>query len=1494
MEEYEQLQREISNLSLKKSQTKQSIGRTRSRFSRLTSARSRASERELPDTVSQISEDETPVDEEDEFKLADFLKDGHFEKRTDNGDSGKKVGVVYKNLTVKGVGASSAFVKTLPQAVVGTFGPDLYHLICRFIPALSMNRHQPTRDLIHDFTGAVRDGEMMLVLGRPGSGCSTFLKTIANERGSYAAITGDVHYGGISAEEQKKNFKGEVSYNPEDDQHFPSLTVWQTLRFALMNKTKKHDRGSVPVIIEAFLKMFGISHTKDTLVGNEYVRGVSGGERKRVSIAETLATKSTVVCWDNSTRGLDASTALDYARSLRIMTDVSNRTTFVTLYQAGEGIYELMDKVLVIEAGRMIYQGPAKDAKAYFEDLGYYCPDRETTADFLTSIGSPEERRFIPEKEASAPKTPEELEQAFRQSSHYQRLLQDVQIYETALQQSDHAEAKRFKGAVQSSKSKHVSKRSSYTVSFARQVAACTKREFWLYWGDKTEMKTKAFIIVANAFVVGSLFYGQSLNTSGAFSRGGSLLFSSLFLGWLQLSELMKAVSGRNIIERHRNYAFYRPSAVVIARAVLDLPVLLIEVIIFAIVVYFMSGLDVVVSKFFIYMLLVYTSVISLTALYRMFAAVSPTIDDAVRFSGLAFNLLIVYAGYVIPRPTLMSQYPWFGWLYYLNPVAWNWEAFMTNEFSGRTMQCAESMLVPRGPGVDPRYQGCALTGSSLGSTDVSGDSYLKVSFDFSRSHLWRNWGIVVCITVTYIIITAVASELLTFVGGGGGAMIFKRSKKSEKNVKFANEPTDEEKGDKGQDMSASSSGSGNADPGLENVLKGESVFTWENVSYTVPYMGGQRKLLNNVSGYVKPGLLIALMGASGAGKTTLLNTLSQRQKIGVVGGDMLIDGRPLGIDFQRGTGFCEQMDLHEGTATIREALEFSAILRQDKNTPKREKIDYVNKIIDLLELGDLQDAIISSLGVEHRKRLTIGVELAAKPSLLLFLDEPTSGLDSQSAFSIVRFLKKLSQAGQAILCTIHQPSSVLIQQFDMILALNPGGNTFYFGPVGENGQAVIDYFSKRGTVCPPRKNVAEFILETAAKGGNRDADGKRINWNKEWLGSEEHKAVVQEIARLKAERSKLAPPSRDSQREFAASTTTQIAQLTKRMFISQWRDPSYVYSKLFVSVTIGIFVGFTFYQVGNSLAALQYRLFAPFLIILIPPVVINSVVPKFYQGRALWEAREFPSRIYGWVAFCTAEILAEIPAAIIGGIIYWALYFWGVYHNPTSLQSGYTLLMTILWFLFQASFGQWLTAFAPNFTVISNVLPMFFVQIAMFNGIMRAYPTLPAIWKYFIYYVNPASYWLQGMLAATVSGVPVRCDQSELTLFNPPPGQTCGQYAGHLVAGMGSGYLTNPDANSSCGYCQYATGDEYLATVNVQHSYMWRDFGIFLAFCISNWALIYLFIYTVRVKGWSYGFGPAFGLIGGLGGLLIDLVAASFSALFNRRNNDHMGNEKV
>ncbi|KAI9817891.1 MAG: hypothetical protein M1827_001010 [Pycnora praestabilis] len=1402
------------------------------------------------------------AEKDGDFQLGEFIRDGHFERRTGEGRSAKKVGVIYKNLTVKGVGSKITFVKTLPDAILGTFGPDMYRLVSGWIPALSLRKHSQTRDLVHDFSGVVRNGEMMLVLGRPGSGCSTFLKALANNRESYAEVTGELSYGGISAEEQKQKYRGEVNYNEEDDQHMPNLNVWQTLKFALLNKTKKHESGEVPIIIEALLKMFGITHTKYTLVGNEYVRGISGGERKRVSIAETLATKSTVVCWDNSTRGLDASTALDYANSLRVMTDISDRTTLVTLYQAGEGIYQLMDKILVIDEGKMVYQGPAKEAKQYFIDLGFLCPERQTTADFLTSVTDPVQRRFVEGKEAQAPKTPKELEKAYRSSSIYKRVLQDVETYEKQIDKSDHADAREFKQSVQEGKSKTVHKKSPYTVSFIRQVLACTKREFWLIWGDTTTLYTKIFIIVSNGLIVGSLFYDQPTTTEGTFSRGGTLFFSILFLGWLQLTELMKAVSGRGIIGRHRDYAFYRPSAVSIARVVTDLPLLVVQAVLFCFIIYFMSNLDVDVSKFWIYLLFVYTTTLCITALYRMFAALSPTIDDAVRFSGIALNLLIIYTGYVIPKPQLLQQYIWFGWLYYVNPISYAFEGVLANEFSGRIMQCAQQLIIPQGPGyTDPIYQGCVTTGAQVGSLSVTGDQYIGTTYEYTRSHLWRNWAVVTAFTVLYIAVTAFAAEVFDFVGGGGGVLVFKRSKKAKETIR--ERVDDEEKGGDAGDSSASSGRTeiGNDEETMPAISQSESVFTWKNVDFTVPYQGGERQLLNKVNGYAKPGLMTALMGASGAGKTTLLNTLAQRQKMGIIGGDMLVDGRPLGPEFQRGTGFCEQMDLHDGTQTIREALEFSAILRQERIISRADKISYVNDVIELLELTDMQDAIVGSLGVEQRKRLTIGVELAAKPSLLLFLDEPTSGLDSQSAYSIVRFLKKLARAGQAIVCTIHQPSSILIQEFDMILALNPGGQTFYFGPIGESGSEVIKYFANRGVHCPPEKNVAEFILETAAKGGKRK-DGKKLDWNEEWRNSEQQKQVLTEIDRVCSERSKTKEPEARSQHEFASPVWLQCTMLTKRVFIQNWRDPSYLYGKLFVSVIIGIFNGFTFYKLGNTIGDMQNRMFTSFIILLIPPTIVNAVVPKFYQNRALWEVRELPSRIYGWFAFCTANVLAEIPPAIVGALVYWLLWYYPTGLPRDSSTAGYTFLMTMLFFLFQASWGQWICAFAPSFTVISNVLPFFFVMFSLFNGVVRPYSQISVFWRYWLYYLNPSTYWIGGVLAATLDGIPVQCQESELAYFNPPSGQTCGNYAANFLSAA-PGYLMNPDSTTTCGYCQYSTGNDYLLTLNIEPKDKWGYFGIFLGFVISNMALVYFFIWSVRIKGWSFGLGKLFALGG-------------------------------
>lgn len=216
------------------------------------------------------------------------------------------------------------------------------------------------------------------------------------------------------------------------------------------------------------------------------------------------------------------------------------------------------------------------------------------------------------------------------------------------------------------------------------------------------------------------------------------------------------------------------------------------------------------------------------------------------------------------------------------------------------------------------------------------------------------------------------------------------------------------------------------------------------------------------------------------------MNVLARRMTIGVVTGDMFVNGRELDASFARNIGYVQQQDLHVETCTIREALRFSAALRQPQSVSMEEKYNFVEEVIQLLGMQNFAEAVIGSpgdgLNMEQRKLLSIGVELAAKPQLLIFLDEPTSGLDSRSSWAICAFMRKLADHGQPVLATIHQPSAVLFEQFDRLLFLAKGGRTVYFGDIGKQARTVLEYLEDKGARhCGPTENVsssAPDILE--------------------------------------------------------------------------------------------------------------------------------------------------------------------------------------------------------------------------------------------------------------------------------------------------------------------------------------------------------------------------------------------------------------------------------
>jgi len=173
--------------------------------------------------------------------------------------------------------------------------------------------------------------------------------------------------------------------------------------------------------------------------------------------------------------------------------------------------------------------------------------------------------------------------------------------------------------------------------------------------------------------------------------------------------------------------------------------------------------------------------------------------------------------------------------------------------------------------------------------------------------------------------------------------------------------------------------------------------------------------------------------------------------------------------------------------------------------------------------------------------------------------------------------------------------------------------------------------------------------------------------------------------------------------------------------------------------------------------------------------------------------------------------------------------------------------------------------------------------MFSLFNGVVRPYSQLSVFWRYWMYYVNPSTYYIGGIIASTFRKLTVRCSPTEAAYFNPPPGSTCSAYASDFVTRVGRGYLTNPDATTNCRYCQYANGVEYMNFLNIKPSQKWRDFGIFLAFVCSNWFLVYFFIYTVRIRGWTFGFGTLFGVVGKVLGAVKGVLLKMVKAVFRR-----------
>ncbi|KAF5665036.1 putative ABC1 transport [Fusarium denticulatum] len=1308
----------------------------------------------------------------------------------------RALGVAFKNLSVFGSSTSAQF-----QTSVGNFLASIARDLARVV---SNSKHYQQRlSILRDFEGVVEKGEMLLVLGPPGSGCSTFLKTLSSQTMDLE-VSDDAYmnYRGIDASKIRSAFRGDVLYNAELDNHLAHLTVGETLTFASRARTPHHiptgfsrkqfDRVNRDVM----MAIFGLTHTVDTRVGDDVIRGISGGERKRVSIAEAALTGAKFQCWDNSTRGLDSASAINFCQNLRLQADLLGTASAVSLYQAPQSAYDLFDRVIVIYEGRQIFFGDRSEAKQYFQDLGFQCPERQTVPGFLTSMTSPHERRVRQGFEDAVPRTPDEFVNKWKTSHQRQRLVQELSEYKHGHPPMERLEE--YQKSRRSEQAKSQRTNSPYTISYGQQVSLTSWRAWRRLLADPGFTIASLLFNLIMALILGSMFYNLQPDSSSFYYRGGIIFFSLMFNAFSSQLEVLTIYAERPVVEKQNRYAFYHQSAQAVASYLCDLPYKIANMFVFNILVYFMANLRREPGPFFFFCLVTLLATLSQSAIFRTLASITRTPEQAMIPTALLSMGLMIYTGFTMPTAYMPD---WSRWMGYVNPLAYSFEALMVNEFQGREFACAG--MIPQGPGYDnlsPESRICSVVGSDTGSSVVNGDKYINLSFSYYSSHKWRNIAVLCGFTLFFFFAYLAMAEFSKPPKTRGEILIFRRGQlPSTVKADASNRVMDLEtqaQANRHSEIERSYPSMGEKSSNNSNLGVSKSVFHWEDLCYDIKVKSGaERRLLDHIDGWVSPGKTTALMGVSGAGKTTLLDVLATRVSVGVVSGHTLINGVPTDVTFQHQVGYVQQQDIH-----LREGL-----------------------------------------NVEQRKRLTIGVELAARPQLLVFFDEPTSGLDSQTSWAISVLIRKLANSGQAILCTIHQPSAMLFDQFDRLLLIAPGGKTVFFGDLGSNSSSLIEYFERNGApAIPADANPAEWILEIIKP----PQDGsKGIDWHQVWLDSSEYQDTKTELSRLRSLASTTSTTIADDkfqQQEFVTSFYTQFWEVIVRTSKHFWRSPGYIWSKIALITLPSLYLGFS-YSANNSIQGLQNQLWAIFMCLVLFININEQIMPMFVPQRNLYESRERPSKIYRWTTYIMANILIELFwNSIMAVIMYFCWYYpVGFVRNTTPDDQAIRgfLVFLFLWtyLLFTSTFAHLAIVWIDLPETAGVLTSLFWMLCILFCGIGVPRADLPGFWT-FMYRASPATYLVGGIMSTAVANNEVTCAEYEVLHVVPPSGgnMSCEDFLGPF-AEVSGGRVLNPAARDLCGYCPLATTNDFLAQFELSYDTRWRDFGLVWVFILFN-----------------------------------------------------------
>ncbi|QHN85763.1 hypothetical protein HN51_040080 [Arachis hypogaea] len=1217
-------------------------------------------------------------------------------------------------------------------------------------------------NILQDVSGIIKPARMTLLLGPPSSGKTTLLLALAGKLDPKLKFNGKVTYNGHGMNEFVP--QRTAAYVSQNDLHIGEMTVRETLAFSarcqgvgprydlLAELSRREKEANIKpdpdidvymkavategqkanFITDYVLRILGLEVCADTVVGNAMLRGISGGQRKRVTTGEMLVGPAKALFMDEISTGLDSSTTFQIVNSLKQYVHILKGTAVISLLQPAPETYNLFDDIILLSDSHIVYQGPRENVLEFFESMGFRCPERKGVADFLQEVTSrkDQEQYWVHKDQPYRFVTSKEFADAF-QSFHVGRRLGDELS-------TEFDKSKSHPAALTTKK---------YGVGKWELLKACLAREYLLMKRNSFVYTFKLCQLAVMAIIAMTIFLRTEMHRDSVTHGGiytGALFYSVVVIMFNGLAELSMVVSRLPVFYKQREHLFFPSWAFALPAWILKIPMTFVEVGVWVFLTYYVIGFDPDVGRFFRqYLLLVLVNQMA-SSLFRFIAAVGREMTVALTFGSFALAILFAMSGFVLSKENIKK---WWLWGFWMSPMMYGQNGIANNEFLGKRW----GHVLP-------------------GSNETLGIQVLKSRGFFTQSYwYWIAVGALIGYTLIFNFGYILA---LTYLDPLGKHQSVKseESKSNEENdgskkgsnaLKFLRHSFSHHSNRVVNGESVSGSITPHNRRGMVLPFEPHSI-TFDEVTYAVDMPQAMKDrgvvedrlvLLKGVSGAFRPGVLTALMGVTGAGKTTLMDVLAGRKTGGYIGGSITVSGYPKKQEtFARISGYCEQNDIHSPNVTVYESLLYSAWLRLSPDIDAKTRKMFIEEVMELVELKPLRHALvglpgISGLSTEQRKRLTIAVELVANPSII-FMDEPTSGLDARAAAIVMRTVRNTVDTGRTVVCTIHQPSIDIFESFDELLLMKQGGQEIYVGPLGHHSSTLINYFEGIQGVNKIKDgyNPATWMLEVTNSAKEHELG---IDFSEVYKKSDLYRRNKELIKEL----STPAPGSKDLYfpTQFSRSFFTQCLACLWKQHWSYWRNPLYTAIRFLYSTAVALVLGSMFWDLGSTIKKQQDlsnamgSMYAAVLLIGIKNA--NAVQPVVAVERTVFY-RERAAGMYSALPYAFAQVLIEVPYVLSQALVYGIIVYAMIGFEWTVTKVFWYLFFMYFTFLYFTYYGMMSVAMTPNQHISTIVASAFYSVWNLFSGFIIPRPSIPIWWRWY-YWLNPVAWSLYGLVAS-------------------------------------------------------------------------------------------------------------------------------------------------